>query len=102
MSPSISSLPFVHTEEGDPSRALADPHYGPGSPSLTTLLETCVLLGDEERVSTLVQKLSSAASLLLTWGPLTCIARHLGGAEQLLGRPDRAYYAGALSLVPNG
>lgn len=61
-------------------------------------LATAIILEDRGAAAGLTQSLGSADRLTLG---LTCVARHLGAAAELLGQPDkaRAYYHQALEVA---
>ena len=66
---------------------------------LTQLLQVAVLTEDKEVAATLSRELRDASHLINGFC-VTCVARHLGAASALLGRPDEArnYYAQALEV----
>ena len=71
------------------------------TPELTTMLETAVLVKDQESASLLADHLSPAADTVGYFpGRQSNIARHLGAAAALLGELDkaRAYYQQALEV----
>jgi tetratricopeptide (TPR) repeat protein len=68
-------------------------------PALTQLLQAAVILRDRESAALLLPELEEAAGLL-TALYLTCVARHVGAAQALLGHVDaaRASYVRAIEV----
>ena len=67
------------------------------------LLEAAVLVRHHEAAEMPLRRLA-ASTMRATWNTFTmCIARHLGAATSLLGRPDEArdYYRDALKVATN-
>ena len=67
----------------------------------TNLLETAVLIGDEDVARILAQRLIPSASSATGGLAQTTVARHLAAAAAMLGEPDqaRAYYQQALDAA---
>jgi hypothetical protein len=70
------------------------------SAPLLSLLETAVLVEDRDGAATLVARLAVLANLTGTSRYPNCVARYLGAAAALLGKPDdaRAYYDQAIEV----
>ena len=68
---------------------------------LAALLEAAVLIGDRDAADVLAHRLADLSRFAAGPSYLTCIARHLGGAAALSGRPDqaRSYYQTAMKLT---
>jgi serine/threonine protein kinase/tetratricopeptide (TPR) repeat protein len=68
---------------------------------LAALLEAAVLIGDRDAAEVLAHRLADLSRFAADSSYLTCIARHLGGAAALSGRPDQArnYYETAIKLT---
>jgi len=64
------------------------------------LLEAAVLVGHREAAELLLRRFAGTEMRTTGHGHTTCIARHLGAAAALLGRPDeaRGYYQTALEV----
>jgi ATP/maltotriose-dependent transcriptional regulator MalT len=64
------------------------------------LLEAAVLTEYRPAAATLLARLTSSASLAIARWAYTCVARHLGAAAALLGKPDEAwaYFRQALDV----
>jgi DNA-binding CsgD family transcriptional regulator len=69
--------------------------------NLVYLLEAAVLTEHRPAAAILLDRLRSVASLAIAHWAHTCVARHLGAAAALLGRPDEAlaYYRQALEVA---
>jgi tetratricopeptide (TPR) repeat protein len=67
---------------------------------LLILLEVAVLVEDREAVDLVGPRLAGLAHLAGTYRYPNCVARHLGAASALLGKPDeaRAYYDQAIEV----
>ena len=65
------------------------------------LLEAAVLVGHGEASELLLRQLAESNMRTTGWAYPTCIARHLGAAAALLGRPNEArnYYKEALQVA---
>jgi ATP/maltotriose-dependent transcriptional regulator MalT len=65
------------------------------------LLESAVIVGHDKAASLLLHRLANSGMRTTGWYHPTVIARHLGGAAALLGRPGeaRAYYQDALKVA---
>ena len=74
-----------------------------GVSQLADLLETSVIVEHRELAGLLMRRLSGSSSLISQpWGMHTsCVARHVGAAAVMLGRPDdgRSYYQEALKVA---
>ena len=71
------------------------------TPGLVLMLETAILVGDEQLCSVLAERVAPVANLSTAFVAWTCAARHLGAAAALLGEPDKArkYYRQALEAA---
>ena len=60
-----------------------------------------MLIGDRDAAEVLAHRLADLSHFAADSSYLTCIARHLGGAAALSGRPDQArtYYQTAIKLT---
>ncbi|MEE8518001.1 MAG: AAA family ATPase [Dehalococcoidia bacterium] len=106
----MGALPFAYLGRLDEARDLlseAMPRMKVGSPDesattweMVSVLQTAVLLGDHDLIVLLLPRLAGLALYLDSQSGNTAVARHLGAASALLGKPDQArgYYAQALEV----
>jgi tetratricopeptide (TPR) repeat protein len=63
-------------------------------------LEAAILTGHKEAAGLLLGRMGDNCPPVASYGPMTCVARHLGGAAALLGRYDEArkHYREAIKI----